>query len=73
MISKSDGKLWDIDIKDLTVSHHTACIKRIIDNDISLKDPSRHPSVILFSVLALEKFAATAENKLTIAKGLAER
>jgi len=36
-------------------------------------DPSRHPSVILFSVLALEKFAATAENKLTIAKGLAER
>ena len=42
-------------------------------SNIFLKDPTRHPSVILFSVLALEKFAATAENKLTIAKGLAER
>ena len=40
---------------------------------IFFQDPSRHPSVILFSVLALEKFAGTAENKLTIAKGLEER
>lgn len=37
---------------------------------LSNLSPEKNPSVILFSVIALEKFAQTSENKLTIGKAL---
>ena len=34
------------------------------------QDPQVHPAVIIFSIIALEKFAQTSENKITIVKQL---
>ena len=33
-----------------------------------LQEPEVNPSVIMFSIIALEKFAQTSENKITIQK-----
>jgi len=37
---------------------------------ISNLDPQVHPAVIIFSIIAMEKFAQTSENKITIVKQL---
>ena len=37
-----------------------------------MQNPTHDPSVILFSIIALEKFAATSENKVTISQKLAD-
>ena len=37
---------------------------------IFLQDPHVHPTVIMFSIIAMEKFAQTSENKVTITKYL---
>lgn len=41
-----------------------------LDYLIANLDPSNHPSVVLFSLIALEKFAQTSENKMTLNKRL---
>jgi len=41
-----------------------------LDYLISNLDPEVHPAVIMFSIIALEKFAQTSENKITIVKQL---
>jgi len=41
---------------------------QILDYLISNLDPEVHPSVILFSLIALEKFSQTSENKVTVLK-----
>ena len=41
---------------------------QILDYLISNLDPEVHPSVILFSLIALEKFSQTSENKGRIFK-----
>ena len=43
---------------------------QILDYLISNLDPEVHPAVIIFSIIALEKFAQTSENKITIVKQL---
>lgn len=41
-----------------------------LDYLISNLDPNVHPTVIMFSLIAMEKFAQTSENKITITKYL---
>jgi len=41
-----------------------------LDYLIANLDVSHHPSVVLFSIIALEKFAQTSENKMTLNKRL---
>jgi len=42
--------------------------KKTLDFLISNLDPDRPPPIILFSLIALEKFSQTSENKVTLAK-----
>ena len=43
---------------------------QILDYLISNLDPDVHPAVIMFSLIALEKFSQTSENKVTVQKRL---
>ena len=46
------------------------CHCHIIFFSYIFQDPQVHPAVIIFSIIALEKFAQTSENKITIVKQL---
>ena len=51
------------------MSHYTYLLSIYFHN---LQNKNAPPAVILFSIIALEKFAQTTENKITIQKRLQE-
>ena len=52
---------FENDVDELSLPYHFFFL---------FQDPQVHPAVIIFSIIALEKFAQTSENKITIVKQL---